>query len=64
MRKGGKGWRKGWKKGEEYEKRNGRWRRKMEGRVRRTIEEWKEMVVKRRDKMKEVAGRSRRRVRG
>jgi hypothetical protein len=36
----------------------------MEGRVRRTIEEWKEMVVKRRDKMKEVAGRSRRRVRG
>jgi hypothetical protein len=31
----------------------GRWRRKMEGRVRKTIEEWKEMVGKRRDKMKE-----------
>jgi hypothetical protein len=36
----------------------------MEGRVRRTIEEWKEMVGKRREKMKEVAERRSMRVKG
>ena len=65
VRKGRKRWRKGRRREEEYEERNRKKEEKeVEGRVRRTIEVWKEMLGKRREKMKEVARIRRRRVRG
>ena len=53
MSKRRKRWRKGWRREGEYEERNEKMeeeRRKMEGRVSRAIEEWREMVGKRREK--------------